>query len=233
MPASATSSSSSDEIDAAVTYDMGASPASTPHPGTPPATNLDEALAAMAAAVESGDRAAIVSMASRITALSATGSADGRAADGGITTSHPGNAGGGAGSAPAPTSPLPVSSPAPAPTPAPAPVPATAAPQPTSEAAALAAPPPPVAPRSSSRQPKRKQRFGDNGELEGAASRFRSAPPSRKASVDPSQILAARAQNILEAKPFVCRSITIHAAGECITAGLVSVEDCHAAGIQV
>ena len=43
-----------------------------------------------------------------------------------------------------------------------------------------------MAPRSSSRQPKRKQRFGDNGELEGAASRFRSAPPSRKASVDAS-----------------------------------------------
>ena len=51
-------------------------------------------------------------------------------------------------------------------------------------------PPPPapplVVPRSSSRQPKRKQRFGDNGEFEGAASRFRSAPPSRKASLDPS-----------------------------------------------
>ena len=57
--------------------------------------------------------------------------------------------------------------------------------------AKLAAPPPPppplpVVPRSSSRQTKRKQRFGDNGELDGAASRFRSAPPSRKASVDPS-----------------------------------------------
>ena len=47
-------------------------------------------------------------------------------------------------------------------------------------------PPPPVVPRSSSRLPKRKERFGENGELEGAASRFRSAPPSRKASIDPS-----------------------------------------------
>ena len=47
-------------------------------------------------------------------------------------------------------------------------------------------PSPPVVPRSSSRQPKRKERFGDNGEFEGAASRFRSAPPSRKASIDPS-----------------------------------------------
>ena len=53
-------------------------------------------------------------------------------------------------------------------------------------------PPPPqppplqVAPRSSTRQPKRKERYGDNGELDGAASSFRSAPSSRKASVDPS-----------------------------------------------
>ena len=43
-----------------------------------------------------------------------------------------------------------------------------------------------VAPRSSARQPKRKTRYGDNGELDGAASSFRSAPSSRKASVDPS-----------------------------------------------
>ena len=43
-----------------------------------------------------------------------------------------------------------------------------------------------VAPRSSARQPKRKERYGDNGELDGAASSFRSAPSSRKASVDPS-----------------------------------------------
>jgi hypothetical protein len=43
--------------------------------------------------------------------------------------------------------------------------------------------PPLVVPRASSRQLKRKQRFGDNGEFE---SRFRSAPPSRKASLDPS-----------------------------------------------
>ena len=47
-------------------------------------------------------------------------------------------------------------------------------------------PSPPVVPRSSTRQPKRKERFGDNGEFEGAASRFRSAPQYRKASIDPS-----------------------------------------------
>jgi len=93
MPASATSSASSDEIDAAVNFDMGASSSSTPQPGAAvPATNLDEALAAMAAAVASGDPAAIVSMANRVTALRATGFADGSAADGGVTTSHPGNA---------------------------------------------------------------------------------------------------------------------------------------------
>ena len=49
-------------------------------------------------------------------------------------------------------------------------------------------PPPPlfVPPRSSARHSKRKERFGDNGELDGAASSFRSMPPPRKASVDPS-----------------------------------------------
>ncbi len=56
-----------------------------------------------------------------------------------------------------------------------------------------------------------------------------------KVTPKPSQdaVLQARAQNIREGKPFVCRSITIHAAGECITAGLVSIDDCHAAGIRV
>ena len=46
-------------------------------------------------------------------------------------------------------------------------------------------PPPPVVPRSSARQPKRKERFGDNGELDGAASSFHSAPAARKASIAP------------------------------------------------
>ena len=36
------------------------------------------------------------------------------------------------------------------------------------------------------RERKRKERFGDNGELDGAASSFRSAPSQRKASIDPS-----------------------------------------------
>ena len=51
-------------------------------------------------------------------------------------------------------------------------------------------PPPPSvtwAPLRPSRTIKRKERFGDNGELEGAASSFRSAPALRKASVDPSE----------------------------------------------
>ena len=50
-------------------------------------------------------------------------------------------------------------------------------------------PPPPVAlppaPRPQ-RERKRKAQYGDNGELDGAASSFRSAPAVRKASVDPS-----------------------------------------------
>jgi hypothetical protein len=41
----------------------------------------------------------------------------------------------------------------------------------------------PAPPRSSARPRKRKERFGDNGEFDGAASSFRSAPPSRKKSV--------------------------------------------------
>ena len=49
--------------------------------------------------------------------------------------------------------------------------------------------PPPVAlpptPRPQ-RERKRKAQYGDNGELDGAASSFRSAPAARKASVDPS-----------------------------------------------
>ena len=50
-------------------------------------------------------------------------------------------------------------------------------------------PPPPAAlpptPRAQ-RERKRKERFGDNGELDGAASSFRSAPAARKASVEAS-----------------------------------------------
>jgi len=50
-------------------------------------------------------------------------------------------------------------------------------------------PPPPVAlppaPRPQ-RERKRKTQYGDNGELDGAASSFRSVPAVRKASVDPS-----------------------------------------------
>jgi hypothetical protein len=42
---------------------------------------------------------------------------------------------------------------------------------------------PSAAPRSSTRERKRKQRYGDAGELDGAASSFRSAPSARKKSV--------------------------------------------------
>lgn len=46
----------------------------------------------------------------------------------------------------------------------------------------LAHPPP----RSSTRKRKEKERYGDNGELDGRASSFRSAPPARRASVEAS-----------------------------------------------
>ena len=57
--------------------------------------------------------------------------------------------------------------------PPPPPPPPPVAPQPL-------APPPPPPPR---RERKRKERFGDNGELDGAASSFRSSPVARKASI--------------------------------------------------
>ncbi|MCA0855869.1 helix-turn-helix domain-containing protein [Phaeobacter italicus] len=47
------------------------------------------------------------------------------------------------------------------------------------------------------------------------------------------EILQARAKTILEGKTFLCRSITAHAAGECITAGLVTPQDCLQAGIAL
>ena len=48
--------------------------------------------------------------------------------------------------------------------------------------------PPAIAARApSARERKRKQRFGDNGELDGPASAFHSAQSARKASVDPAE----------------------------------------------
>ncbi len=62
------------------------------------------------------------------------------------------------------------------PAPAPAPSPAPAAPH-----------PPPAAPeRVSQRSVRKRARYGDAGELDGAASSFRSEPPLRKPSIDPS-----------------------------------------------
>lgn len=63
--------------------------------------------------------------------------------------------------------------------------------------------------------------------------RWRQHVVKPKASVDPAEIIAARAKTILEGKPFLCRSITAHAAGECIVAGLVTVEQCRKAGVQI
>jgi hypothetical protein len=51
-------------------------------------------------------------------------------------------------------------------------------------------------------------------------------------SVDPQKVLEARAQEILERKPWA-RTIKPSQAGECIAAGLVTAADCQAAGINV
>ena len=68
--------------------------------------------------------------------------------------------------------------------PAPAPVPSDVVFMPPAPPPPLPAAPQPT-PRPQ-RQRKRKAQYGDNGELDGAASSFRSAPSKRKPSVDPS-----------------------------------------------
>lgn len=52
------------------------------------------------------------------------------------------------------------------------------------------------------------------------------------ASVDPQKVLEERAKDILACKPWA-RTILPSAAGDCIKAGLVTVADCQAAGINV
>jgi hypothetical protein len=63
--------------------------------------------------------------------------------------------------------------------------------------------------------------------------RWRQHVVQPRASVDPKKILEIRANDIRDGKAWVCRSITAHAAGECIAAGLVSPQDCKNAGINV
>lgn len=57
--------------------------------------------------------------------------------------------------------------------------------------------------------------------------------PKRAAKVDQAEILRRRAADITSGKPFLIRSISAHAAGECITAGLVTAEQCRDAGINL
>lgn len=52
------------------------------------------------------------------------------------------------------------------------------------------------------------------------------------AAVDPLKVLEERAKGIIAGKPWA-RTIKASQAGECITAGLVTVEQCQAAGINV
>jgi len=73
-------------------------------------------------------------------------------------------------------------------------------------------------------------KFSENWINEKLWTRHRVKPRS---AVDPQKILEIRATDIREAKPWVCRSITGHAAGECITAGPVSFQDCKNAGIAI
>lgn len=63
--------------------------------------------------------------------------------------------------------------------------------------------------------------------------RWRLLVTKPKEPVDPKKILNARAKTILEGKPFICRHITAAAAGECINAQLVTVEQCRTAGINL
>ncbi|EBA18378.1 putative replication protein [Roseobacter sp. SK209-2-6] len=57
--------------------------------------------------------------------------------------------------------------------------------------------------------------------------------PKRAAKVDQAEILRRRAADIIAGKSFLTRSISAHAAGECITAGLVTAEQCRDAGINL
>ncbi len=63
--------------------------------------------------------------------------------------------------------------------------------------------------------------------------RWRQLVTKPKEPVDPKKILKARAKTILEGKAFICRHITVASAGECITAQLVTVEQCRTAGINL
>lgn len=56
---------------------------------------------------------------------------------------------------------------------------------------------------------------------------------TREPSVSQVKVLQLRANTILEGKDYLCRSITAVAARECIEAGLVTIEQCRAAGVQV
>ncbi len=57
--------------------------------------------------------------------------------------------------------------------------------------------------------------------------------PANAVTTDPQKILEARAANIAEGKPYICRSISARAAGECISAGLITIEQCRVAEINI
>lgn len=66
-----------------------------------------------------------------------------------------------------------------------------------------------------------------------AAKRWRQHVTAPKSSVDPREVLKARAADIKARKPWVAAGIKVSQAGECIQAGLVTVRECREAGINV
>lgn len=66
-----------------------------------------------------------------------------------------------------------------------------------------------------------------------AAKRWRQHITAPRKEVDPRKVLEARAKDIKSGKPFLCRGITAHAAGECISAQLVTLDECRNAGIAI
>ncbi|WP_171178635.1 hypothetical protein [Ruegeria sp. HKCCD8929] len=65
------------------------------------------------------------------------------------------------------------------------------------------------------------------------AKRWVQHAPASKEAADPAKVLEFHANTIQEGKPFLCRTISAAAARECIAAGLVTLDQCREAGVQL
>lgn len=65
------------------------------------------------------------------------------------------------------------------------------------------------------------------------AKRWVQHAPASKEAADPAKVLEFHANTIREGKPFLCRTISAATARECIAAGLVTLDQCREAGVQL